>query len=66
MVKKYNAMKVVFPLRMDSQLYQALDSLSQLSERTKAQYIRFLIREDARKMGLIAGQVKHERFFGIS
>jgi predicted DNA-binding protein len=66
MDKKYNAMKVVFPLRMDSQLYQALDSLSQLSERTKAQYIRFLIRKDAKKMGLMVGQVKHERFSRIS
>ena len=60
-MKKGLVLDKVFPLRMDAELYQALEVLGKKSERTKAQYVRFLIRKDAKEKGLYERQVEDER-----
>jgi hypothetical protein len=45
---------MIYPLRIDRQVYAALQTLAENTDRTRAGYIRYVLRREVEEAGLVA------------
>lgn len=55
---------VVYPVRLDTSMYQALGELADSQERTRANMIRVLVRDGLRRAGLLPADTTKTRNTG--
>lgn len=56
-----DSMKITYPLKIDDETYQALGTLAANTNRTRADYLRFTVRREAIRAGIIAPRPGEEQ-----